>query len=833
MLAAGALSLQALPSEPYTGDEHTVVLLHLDGNCRDSGGAENDGTEKGVTWVAGRFGQAGFFDGKAGITFRSSGSLHVGKNSWNIEVWIKPEKEQPTHAVIISGGWSNERLYWVRISEGKYLVAGFGDGKKMAVVSTGDVSGLLFDGNWHHLAAVLDRSRQGEVRLYLDGRRVDQSKVAFCGPIIYESETMGLVLGAIAPWYIGKEGYRGLIDEVRISNTVRPDYVVREPLPAEAVAGQPERKPFSYDPALSKTPLVLKPTETVIALHSGVVESGTNQAAALLQTWLRRACRVNSGFEILSEEKISETEGKTIIALGLSRWVEPEEVRDLWRDGFLIRRKAMVIIIAGGQSRGTYLGAVRFLDQVAGVRFYLPTDLFTSLPESSRITVGELNWREEPFARSAYLSGVKAIPGDSGWLEKVGGSRRVGGTHQHSMYQVFPPDRYAEKYPEVYPVIGGQRYIPGNSQDQGWQPCFSEPKTLQAARETVQRYFRTNPGDAYLAFSVMDSHRICECPKCTAFYEDFGKKNQASSREEAHSYLYWKFMNNLAEWMEKELPGKYLIGLAYGVTRFPPPFRLRPNIIVFANFHVAELEADGILKPGEDGLSPLDRWLNLASNFGNHDWYHGNGFVLPRIYSGYWSQFLTALQKKAKNVFMHAELYPNWGLDGPKGYILARLWQQPSLNVKVLLKQFCEDMFGPAAAPMEEYFTRLEHLWVVLDNKKGPERKLFQWSRQLLTDEEDRAEIKACRGLLDKAIALAVTEEQKKRVDLFSRTFRLTEYLIELNAATTVEKSRLEEIRKYVVENISNDPMTLYDSSVENVEKIIKAVTAGKKIIDR
>ncbi|HOJ38855.1 MAG TPA: hypothetical protein PK644_00115, partial [bacterium] len=142
-------------------------------------------------------------------------------------------------------------------------------------------------------------------------------------------------------------------------------------------------------------------------------------------------------------------------------------------------------------------------------------------------------------------------------------------------------------------------------------------------------------------------------------------------------------------------------------------------------------------------------------------------------------------------------------------------------------------MFGPAAAPMEEYFTRLEHLWVVLDNKKGPERKLFQWSRQLLTDEEDRAEIKACRGLLDKAIALAVTEEQKKRVDLFSRTFRLTEYLIELNAATTVEKSRLEEIRKYVVENISNDPMTLYDSSVENVEKIIKAVTAGKKIIDR
>jgi len=831
MMGSFAGCLWCLPVDIYTPDEKTVVLLHLDGNSQDSSGCENNGTEKDVTWTEGKFGQAGYFHGQSGISFRATGSLYVGNNSWTVEAWIKPEKQQPTHATIISGGWSNERIYWLRISEGKYLVAGFGDGVKMAVVSSGDLSDSLFDGQWHHVATVLDRSRQGEVRLYLDGRRIDSGKGAFCGPIIYETQTMGLTVGAIAPWYIGKEGYRGWIDEVRISNIVRPEYLSKEP-PLEQISTA-RKEPFRYDIASSRIPLTLEPGQTVIVLHSGVIEDWTQKAATLLQTWLRRACRENSGFEILAEGNVSEKDKKVIIALGKTRWVEDEEVKDLWRDGFLIKRKENVIILCGGQSRGTYLAAARFLDKVAGVRFYLPTELFTSLPENRKLTVGVLEILENPFARSAFLSGLKNIPGDTDWGDKVGGYRRIGGTHQHSMFLVFPPERYAQKYPQIYPVYSSQRYVPQSNNDQSWQPCFSSPQTLEAAKETVKRYFRMNPGEEYLAFSVMDSHHICECPACTAFYETFkGKDDDKIYREKAHSLLYWQFMNKLAEWMEKEVPGKYIIGLAYGVTRFPPPFTLRPNIIVFANFHIAELEADGILKPAEDNLSPLDRWLKLASNFGNHDWYHGNGFVLPRIYSSYWSQFLQHLQKKVKNVFMHAEAYPNWGLDGPKYYILVRLWQDPSVDVKILLKQFCTDMFGPAAGPMEEYFTCLENLWITLDNKKGPERKLFQWSRQLLTDEQDREEIKKCRKFLDDAASLAVTEEQKKRINLFSRTFRLTEYLVELDAATAVSRSRLEEIKKYVAENISVDPMTLYDNTAETMEKIIKSLTAGKKMVD-
>ncbi len=838
MMGTFAGCLWCLPVDVYTPDEKTVVLLHLDGNSRDSSGCENNGTEKGVTWSEGKFGQAGYFNGKAGIVFESTGSLCVGKNSWTVEAWIKPEKQQPTHATIISGGWSNERIYWLRISEGKYLVAGFGDGVKMVVVSSGDLSDILFDGQWHHVATVLDRSREGEVRLYLDGRRIDSGKSAFCGPIVYETQTMGLVIGAIAPWYIGREGYQGWIDEIRISNTVRPEYLSKEPPPEQIPAVRKE--PFRYDIASSRIPLSLEPANTVIVLHSGVIEDWTRKAATLLQTWLRGASRENSGFEIVAEEKISERDSKVIIALGKTRWVEEEEVKDLWRDGFLIKRKGNVIILCGGQSRGTLFAAVRFLDRVAGVRFYLPTDLFTSLPENPKLTLGNLEILENPFVHWAVLSpAIFNVRGTGDWPTLVAGYRRIMmGSHQHNMFLVFPPERYAEKYPEIYPVISGKRYIPRNNNDQNWQPCFSSPQTLEAARETVSRHFRKHPQEDYLTFSINDSHSICECPACTAFYETFkGKDDDKTYREKAHSFLYWQFMNKLGEWMEKEFPGKYIIGLAYGITRFPPPFTLRPNIIPVTNFHIAELEADGILKPEEDGLTPLDKWLNIASNYGNHDWYHGNGFVLPRIYSTYWSQFLQYIQKrsqekKIKRIFMYAETGPNWGLDGPKYYILARLWQDPAVDVKILLKQFCADMFGPAAQPMEEYFTRLENLWITLDNKKGPERKLFQWSRQLLTDEQDREEIKKCRKLLDYATSLTVTEEQKKRINLFSRTFRLTEYLVELNAATTVSRSRLEEIKKFVAENISGDPMTLYDNTAETMEKIIKALTGGKKIVD-
>ena len=255
-----------------------------------------------------------------------------------------------------------------------------------------------------------------------------------------------------------------------------------------------------------------------------------------------------------------------------------------------------------------------------------------------------------------------------------------------------------------------------------------------------------------------------------------------------------------------------------------------PNVVLFTNFHIAELEADRILAADPaTGLSPLDYVLRRCDSFGNHDWYHGNGFLIPRIYSGYWSQFMRHLADRVSTSHMYAEAYPNWGLDGPKLYIMSRLWWDPRQDAGALLHQFCQDMFGPAAEPMEAYFTALERLWVTLDNVKGPERKLFQWGRQFTADAEDLAVVRRCRDLLQQAAGQAATEPQKQRIALFAKTFDVPATLYEFTAATRIPRADVTAFWQRVEQHVLSDPLTFYGAGPkpDDLRKQIQAACDG------
>jgi len=583
-------------------------------------------------------------------------------------------------------------------------------------------------------------------------------------------------------------------------------------------------------------PLVLDPANTFIVTAEGPQPDNIAQAVRLLQEWLRKACAVEKGFPATSEARLGDPAGRVVIALGETKWSPRDDPRPLWQDGFILQRRDNVIVICGGTPRGTYNGVVAFLDRACGVRFYMPGNLFTSLPPDRKIVVGALDAREEPFVRATSMTGGGATPGQGDWVKRNNAFSRTGlaGTHQHNMWAAFPPEKYAQKYPDIYPVIKGARYIPKEARDQAWNPCLTTPQLLDAAEESVTAYYQARPDHLWYSFAFQDSHAVCECPACLAAYAASPHKDNDPrvARAKALSDLYWTFMNALAARIEPKLPGKKIEGLAYSVTRFVPPFKLHPNVVVFTNFHIAELDADGILKPAPDGLTPLDRWLDVCSAYGNHDWYHGNGYLLPRIYSGYWARYLRHLKSKVPFTYQHAELYWNWKLDGPKAWILARLWWNPDLDPRALLAQFCADMFGPAAEPMNGYFTALEDLWIRLDNVEGPERKLFAWKTQFRASEKAREEIARCRALLDQAAALAHTPEQKARVEAFSTTFRVSEFLFALAAADKVNRARIAEFQTWARDTIMPDPMTFMLAGTEAILKQINdavtTVSAGK-----
>lgn len=573
-----------------------------------------------------------------------------------------------------------------------------------------------------------------------------------------------------------------------------------------------------------EAPLPLRPAETLIVVPDKPPDNDVPAAAQTLQQWLRRACRAEKGFEILPESRAGGAAAfPPLIALGPTKWAAAKETAKLSRDGFVLRRARNIVVIAGGSGRGTFYGALAFLDRCAGVRFYMPGDLFASLPRKNELAIGELNVTEEPYVRASFMTGLGNAPGDSDWAARNGAMRRLGGTHQHSMFEVFPPAKYVAKYPEIYPTIKGKRYVPQSGGDQQWQPCFSEPKLLEAAEETSLEYFQKNPTQGYLAFSVMDGHAFCECPRC-------GEQVQKLGLTTAQSRLYWEFMNKLAARYERKLPGKYVLGMAYSEVREAPPFELRPNVVVFMNIHVSDLLVNGYLVKGANGAAPIDPWLKAAKVLGNHEWAEGMMFLIPRLYPRLEQQFMRYCREHGGDmVFQHAEEYPHWGLDGPKPYFSARLWWNPDTDVDALWKQFCGDMFGEASQPMYEYFTTLEQLWVALNGKS--KRKLRKWDNQFLTDAEDRRTIQQCRALLDQARTLAKGSEEKQRLELFSKSFRLSEQLFSLAAAKPADAAKVEEAKRYARETLLPDPMTFYRRG--NGEAFLEYVDQALGVLSR
>ncbi|HTB64322.1 MAG TPA: DUF4838 domain-containing protein, partial [Opitutales bacterium] len=502
-------------------------------------------------------------------------------------------------------------------------------------------------------------------------------------------------------------------------------------------------------------------------------------------------------------------EGKVVIVLGTTVAKPDPRLAALADDGFLIHRENNVINISGHTGNGTYFGAVSFLGRYAGVRFYMPTELWTSLPANHTVVFDGDDVVSNPFVVSGEITGLTGKDwGDPDWAKRIGALRRKGGVHQHNLYSIFPPEEFATTHPEIYPILDGKRYIPANAGDQGWQIDFAEPETLIAAEQSITEYFQKNPTLEYIAVSINDSNRWSQSQRYLDAIAAFkAKEPKGDFQGDAVSDIYWRFMNQLAVWMKQKFPDKLLLGLAYNSTMNVPSFPLEENILVFTVMHLSEFPGYTASTNGQ--LSVLDTWLAKAHHFGQHEWYEGNGYAMPRIYSGYWSQFMRALAKHYSSAYMHAEGYPNWGYDGPKFYILTQMWWNPQADPVALTRQFCNDMFGPAAKPMADYFTHAEALWTQLDDNEGPKRKIGIWYNQFNTTPTSRQMIQHCHDDLQLAAAAAQTDDEKQRVALFAKCFAFSESVFQLAAKPTDETLYATAVAQ--AQELAKDKFAIYD----------------------
>lgn len=191
---------------PYQPDDHTLLLLHLDGSYTGEQG--EPGTPNGTTFEAGRYGQGVAFDAGDTLTYATAGNLN--RTAGAIEFWLRPNWDghdgQDYAFFEVGTSWYNGiRLAKDGANNFRFIVWA-GSSEYGLAHWVGDWQA----GEWHHIAATWQES---EIALYEDGVPVGR-EAAYLPDLLSE------------PLYVGSGAWdgrvaAGVIDEFRISDMPR------------------------------------------------------------------------------------------------------------------------------------------------------------------------------------------------------------------------------------------------------------------------------------------------------------------------------------------------------------------------------------------------------------------------------------------------------------------------------------------------------------------------------------------------------------------------------------------------------------------------------------
>ena len=231
------LRVPRFPPRQYSFDPNTIALYHLDDVVANGGAVKDDTTRFGLTGhpgvnlmaqsgVSGKFGH-GFLFGPAGaIEIPTHADFDLtAVQSFTVEAFLQADSASVADPALIVGkgtldntgglttsGWSlmmgtfrgfSGNLRWT-VTDGAQKVELFADAN-------------LADGQFHHLAGVIDRTSQ-RTRLLVDGEVVALADISAIAAL---TNAVPIRLGLSTS---SKQQLAGVVDEVRFSNIARTDF---------------------------------------------------------------------------------------------------------------------------------------------------------------------------------------------------------------------------------------------------------------------------------------------------------------------------------------------------------------------------------------------------------------------------------------------------------------------------------------------------------------------------------------------------------------------------------------------------------------------------------
>lgn len=245
------LLLSALFGAPQA-DEHTVLMLHLDEGagelCRDVSAqdirARLDVEPRRPVWEEGRFGKCLRFDGENGdldgdgkgdadgLVVDGNGRL-AQTGLVTVEMWVRPDRVEGRQTLCALNSLNGRYTLFMDGAALEFWMA-FADAERKAVYKNVRSAPAIEAAVWQHVALSYDEQA---MRGFINGVEVAKLEVPLPR---FKSEAVSVTTigrdGDLRPLPTAIRGYKGLIDEVRISSVARTEFEVPEELTAHTRA---------------------------------------------------------------------------------------------------------------------------------------------------------------------------------------------------------------------------------------------------------------------------------------------------------------------------------------------------------------------------------------------------------------------------------------------------------------------------------------------------------------------------------------------------------------------------------------------------------------------
>lgn len=427
------------------------------------------------------------------------------------------------------------------------------------------------------------------------------------------------------------------------------------------------------------------------------------RAAQELQHFLGQIAGVQ--LPIVDDSPASLGQVRAAIALGDNRLLRESGISVDWAklgdEGFLIVAQAPHLFIVGSPRRGTMYGVYGFLEDDLGCRWYsskvsfIPKRRQLTVTITPRIEVPAFEYRE-PYFTDAWDKDWAArnrVNGTFHRLDESTGGKVAYGPFVHTFYALVPPERYAKDHPEYYSLVKGVR------DTQRGQLCLTNPDVLRIAIETVKRWIREQPHATIFSVSQNDWTNPCECEECQRVVQEEGSESGPVLR----------FVNALAEEIEKEYPDKLIDTLAYWYTEDPPRYaRPRRNVRVrLAPIGACFGHPFGTCEHNRKQYENLRAWARITDQL--YIWHYTTNFshyLMPFPNLDELERSLAIYQEHGvKGVFYQGNYSPGGGgeLNELRAWVIAKLMWNPRRDFWALVDDFLRGYYGKAAPYLRRY----------------------------------------------------------------------------------------------------------------------------------